>query len=275
VLNVSALLPYGLGLMQILREVSSATSEIIEQLTRVSECLQLLTANSDYKEQVLDAGSRFQFGHDFPQQLIQVTEGVATIALAGKPVLLLSEGDLLGLPAEHHVPDLTLETDFAIGIRTCALSDVKQRMHANEDLQCQWERIQELRQALFFRLYAEHCAGEDTVFPSIRHYNSGAVIIEEGTAASEVYTMVEGEADVYHLGTQVGTIGEDEIFGALAALSGTPRTATVTARTRCMVAVLPVQSFKILIQHRPYTTEKLIRDFARKIVQLNERIAGK
>lgn len=261
--------------MQILREASPGTALLLARIEQETVNFFAETSALAGELCLLDARSRFVFATDFPQCLLRVKEGVATVALAGNAILSLIEGDIFGIPAEHEIADLTLETDFAIHVYLYKLPEIHDLLLSSAELKACWERIQHLRYALFLQLYSEHTSGAAAVFPSIRYYEPGAEIIAEGADAPEVFTMVEGVADVYHRQTPVGTIGNDEIFGALAALSGTPRTATVIARSRCTVAVLPVGDFRSLIQQRPLTTEKLILDFARKIVQLNARLVGK
>src|SRR5690606_20921863 len=129
----------------------------------------------------------FLLATDFPRCLLRVEEGVATIALAGNAVLSLIEGDIFGIPAEHEITDLELETDFAINVSLYKLSDVHELLLSSPDLKACWERIQHLRYALFFQLYSEHTGSGGAVFPSIRYYEPEAEIITEGADALEVF----------------------------------------------------------------------------------------
>jgi len=70
----------------------------------------------------------------------------------------------------------------------------------------------------------------------------------------------------------VGDIRRDELFGAIAALTDTPRTATVKADVSCSVLVVPSTSFKALLTSRPDTVTKLIEDMARTIISTNDKI---
>ncbi|MDH5473810.1 MAG: cyclic nucleotide-binding domain-containing protein, partial [Gammaproteobacteria bacterium] len=108
--------------------------------------------------------------------------------------------------------------------------------------------------------------------PEIRQYNEQDTIIEEGGTDNEVYTLLSGSADVLVKDTQVGVIKRDEIFGAIAALTGTPRTAKVVATSDCTVLVVPSDRFQDLLKKRPDTVTKLIEDMARTIVASNQKI---
>ena len=115
----------------------------------------------------------------------------------------------------------------------------------------------------------------------IRDYPSGQNIIEQGTKAEEVYFMIEGEADVVVNGIAVGNVKKDEIFGSLAALTGKPRGASVTAKEQCLVMVTRAEDFMTLVKTRPMTVATLMQDMARiigdlnfKVVDLSQKRAG-
>ena len=72
----------------------------------------------------------------------------------------------------------------------------------------------------------------------------------------------------------LGGLLPDEIFGAIGGLTGTPRSATVVATKQTTVVVLPTDHFIELIQERPQTVLQLVKDMARKLVSLNERVVS-
>jgi CRP-like cAMP-binding protein len=108
--------------------------------------------------------------------------------------------------------------------------------------------------------------------PEIRQYSKGQEIIRQGGTDNEVYTLISGAADVIVDNTKVGEIQRDEIFGAIAALTDTPRTAQVMALSECTVLVVPADRFHSLLSSRPETVTKLIEDMARTIISSNEKI---
>ena len=70
----------------------------------------------------------------------------------------------------------------------------------------------------------------------------------------------------------VGEINTDEIFGAIAALTATRRTASIIAKTDCTALVVQSDRFKNLITVRPDTVTKLVEDMARTIISCNAKI---
>ena len=100
------------------------------------------------------------------------------------------------------------------------------------------------------------------------------MIIQQGSKDNEVFTLMSGAAQVIVNDTIVGEVKRDEVFGAIAALTGTPRTATVKAASQCSVLVVPDTHFKELLKSRPDTMTKLIEDMARTIISGNEKIVA-
>ena len=72
----------------------------------------------------------------------------------------------------------------------------------------------------------------------------------------------------------VGRINEGEIFGAMAALTQSDRSATVRARTRCSVVKVRKEQFTDLIANNPATIHSLLVDMANSIVNLNEQLVA-
>jgi CRP-like cAMP-binding protein len=70
----------------------------------------------------------------------------------------------------------------------------------------------------------------------------------------------------------VGEIHEHEIFGAMAALTQSSRTATVVANTDCMLMVVPGDQFIELVKSQPRTCLALFENMAHKILALNQRL---
>ena len=70
------------------------------------------------------------------------------------------------------------------------------------------------------------------------------------------------------------TVGEGEIFGAMAALTNADRSATVRAKTNCSVVKVPKEQFTELIKSNPATIHSLLVDMANSIVNLNEQLVG-
>jgi CRP/FNR family transcriptional regulator, cyclic AMP receptor protein len=74
-----------------------------------------------------------------------------------------------------------------------------------------------------------------------RHYDPGAVIVQEGQGGIAFFVVINGEAQVTRQGSdgqqhELRKIGPGGVFGEMALFSDRPRTATVTAivATECL-----------------------------------------
>jgi len=163
-------------------------------------------------------------------------------------------------------------TDFAIVVAEYDTKELLNYIRADEERS---HALVQFMSGMFhsYQLIASHYKQDDADFhPEIRQYDEGDIIIEEGGTDNEVYTLLSGAADVLVGDTQVGDIKRDEIFGAIAALTGTPRTAKVIATLECSVLVVASDRFQDLLEKRPDTVTKLIEDMARTIVAGNQKI---
>ena len=87
---------------------------------------------------------------------------------------------------------------------------------------------------------------------------SGTVLFSENEKASrlllkrdKMYFLVEGVISLTARGQAIGTVKPGEIFGEMAALSDSPRTATAVAKTTCRVISLDDKGFAAALQKKP------------------------
>eukprot|EP01038_Epipyxis_sp_PR26KG_P006283 gene6283-8651_t len=83
------------------------------------------------------------------------------------------------------------------------------------------------------------------VFP----YNEGDVVIRKGAEGNVFYMIKEGEVMVTEMGDQFSdhTLGPGEYFGERALLTGEPRAATITAKTKLLLMALDRDAFTLLL----------------------------
>ena len=108
-------------------------------------------------------------------------------------------------------------------------------------------------------------------------YEPGELIIDYLDISDDVYFICVGEArvSVYSLDGKAVTycdLRPGEMFGEYAAIDGAPRSASVEARTNCLVASLSALAFGEVLQSEPTVAQALLRQFVRKIRELTERV---
>jgi hypothetical protein len=77
------------------------------------------------------------------------------------------------------------------------------------------------------------------MIPERRALEPGETLVEQGAPGGELYLILDGVLGVEIDGEEVAEIGPGAIVGERALLEGGSRTATLNARTRCRVAVIP------------------------------------
>ena len=103
---------------------------------------------------------------------------------------------------------------------------------------------------------------------TIRTFEAGDVIVEEGsTDAMTMWIVLDGEVEVRKGDTLVTTMGRGAHIGemALFANSGSPRTASVIARTRTRAFRIPSWDLIPLVEEHPDVAMAVIRDLARRL----------
>jgi cytochrome P450 len=104
-------------------------------------------------------------------------------------------------------------------------------------------------------------------------FEAGDVLYREGDPARDCYVIVEGEADVTVAGRFVGSVGEGESVGEMGLLEGSPRTATVVARSPVTVQLIEAESFDRLLDEAPSVTRALLRQVSRWLRARGETVA--
>lgn len=74
--------------------------------------------------------------------------------------------------------------------------------------------------------------------PTIRHYATGDVLMQQGTPGRDLFLLLDGVVVVAVDGNEMVELGPGAVLGERAVLEGGLRTSTVTARTACRVATV-------------------------------------
>jgi len=98
-----------------------------------------------------------------------------------------------------------------------------------------------------------------------RRIAAGDVILEQGAAGAGFFVVDQGMAEVTVDGDPVATIGPGDYFGEIALLTGSDRTATVTAQTDMLCYGLTTWDFKPLVESNSGIAWKLLTAMARKL----------
>jgi CRP/FNR family cyclic AMP-dependent transcriptional regulator len=201
-----------------------------------------------------------------------VKEGEIHEVHDGQLIVIHERGDLVNADALAHPKITAYETDFIANVDVYDGQQFLDAIAADTSKFQTWSRyLSCLSQS--YQLLMSYFSRQDAEYlPDFRQYKKGDVIIEEGTEGDEVFTLLNGSAKVMSDNEEVGEIKKDEIFGAIAALTNTKRTATIVATSECDTLVATSENFRSILSVRPDIVQKLVSDMARTIVSSNERI---
>ncbi len=98
-----------------------------------------------------------------------------------------------------------------------------------------------------------------------RRFPAGSTVVREGAAGAGFFIVEEGEAEVTVGGEPRGTIGPGDYFGEIALLTGSERTATITARTDMLCYGMTSWDFRPLVETNSAIAWKLLTAMADKL----------
>lgn len=210
-------------------------------------------------------------------QFYVVQSGGITVRYQGKTIYTLETGDIL-LPdiaggLDQHIA-VYYGSDTGAQLRCYPALEFMQRVFNEPSAVRLWTRLLVTYAGLMLRITAANLQEDKAATPGFEVYEPGDIIIRQGDRADYVYNMSSGVAEVLVDDVNVGRIGDGEIFGAMAALTHSDRSATVRAKTACSVVKVPKEQFTELIKSNPATIHSLLVDMANSIVNLNEQLVG-
>jgi CRP-like cAMP-binding protein len=112
---------------------------------------------------------------------------------------------------------------------------------------------------------------------SWRRYEKGETIVNYLDPPNEVFFITAGEAHVTiysHGGKDVrfGVLDAGEVFGEYAAIDHGPRSASVEARTSCLVASMPASVFRTLLETQPPVTLAVLTQLVKRTRRVTRRV---
>ncbi len=110
-----------------------------------------------------------------------------------------------------------------------------------------------------------------------RRYEPGEPVVDYLDASDDVFFIAAGEARVtiYSLAGKAVSfrdLGPGDVFGEYPAIDGGPRSASVEARTSCLVASMPAAAFAELLQAEPAVARALLTQLVMTIRSLTARV---
>ena len=105
-----------------------------------------------------------------------------------------------------------------------------------------------------------------------RDYKAGETIFREGDSGTEFYVVQQGRVRILSGNRVLETLGGNEIFGEMALIDSSPRSATVVAETDVTVAPITEKQYLFLVRHTPYFALKVMRVLANRLRHQNKAV---
>jgi len=106
----------------------------------------------------------------------------------------------------------------------------------------------------------------------VREFKAGEVIFKLGDAASEFFVIQSGKVDIRLGNRPLGTLSDHDIFGEMALIDATPRSATAIAATDVKIVPVGEKQFLFLVSRTPYFSLKVMRVLARRLRAQNSAV---
>ena len=98
-----------------------------------------------------------------------------------------------------------------------------------------------------------------------RSYKAGDVIFREGDPAEELFIVKSGKVEVRLGNRLLDTLPELSIFGEMALIDRSPRSATVIAATDATIVPVGEKQFLFLVSQTPHFALNVMRTLARRL----------
>jgi CRP-like cAMP-binding protein len=100
----------------------------------------------------------------------------------------------------------------------------------------------------------------------------GETIFVEGDQGGLMYVVIEGSVRLSVTGRTLERVGKGSVFGEMALIDASPRSATATALTACTLAPVTAQRFKGLVRESPEFALEIMRVMAARLRSMDRRL---
>jgi len=102
-----------------------------------------------------------------------------------------------------------------------------------------------------------------------RSFLAGDMIFREGDAADELFVIKDGQVEIRLNGRVLETLGESDLFGEMALIDGSPRSASAVACTAVELVPITEKQFLYLVDEVPFFALTVMRVLARRLRSQN------
>ncbi len=105
-----------------------------------------------------------------------------------------------------------------------------------------------------------------------RAFAPGETVFVEGEPGRLMYVVLEGSVRLSVTGRTLEKVGKGGVFGEMALIDASPRSATATAITACTLAPVAADRFKALVKESPGFALEIMQVMAARLRQMDRRL---
>jgi CRP/FNR family transcriptional regulator, cyclic AMP receptor protein len=106
----------------------------------------------------------------------------------------------------------------------------------------------------------------------IRYFAKGDTIFREGDQGGQFFVVMRGQVEIRSGNRRLETVDRKGIFGEMALIDDSPRSATVVALTDVTVAPIKEKQFLLLVKYAPLFALKVMRVLAMRLRHQNKAV---
>lgn len=103
-------------------------------------------------------------------------------------------------------------------------------------------------------------------------FSADDTVFRQGDARTFMFVVNEGEVEIKIGDKVLEVVGPGGIFGEMAMIDGSPRTATAIARTDCKLVPIDAKRFEFLVQQTPHFAIEVMRVLAGRLRRVNQLV---
>ena len=102
-------------------------------------------------------------------------------------------------------------------------------------------------------------------------FPAGHTIFSKGDPGDAMYVVLEGEVELRINGSVNEILRPGEPFGEMALIDGSPRIATVIAKTPCKLIAISEKRFLFMVQQTPHFALQMLRVISERLRRMDMR----
>lgn len=210
--------------------------------------------------------------HAEEERLVYVASGLLKWCTGAKLVRLYNEGDWLSASPHGAGHGASATSEFATHLKVVSRHSFEEALDRDQALSERWRRYKDLQEQILLGLLGVLSTEEVAPNTRLARFQEGEVIVVEGSAADEVFVMLEGSATVQIGGQPIGAVAAGEVFGEMSFLTNGVRSATVMARETCLVQVIERDNFALMIRSNPALIAHMATTLAKRVLEGNRKL---